>query len=326
MLDLRRMESIRLRSKPNMQRFVALALLMPNYNLPPRVRIEVEGAENLPDEPVIFAMNHTDRYNYWPFQYWLWRNRKRFTATWVKGKYYENAFMSFFMAVTNNIPTPSRGYVLAKDFKLTMGRAPEQAEYEAIRDLCTGASSDTSAIPQELLESARSILGRDFDPAKESYASAVNGVLKAMNQRFIELNTECFDRGLDLLIFPQGTRSVRLSRGRIGVAQAASHFHKTVVPIGCSGSDKAYPGGSPWARGATIVYRIGKPRRYAEATGLHLPAGVDAFAEDLAEDHRNALMSEVDALMQDINQLVDPEYQFAQDQASDGVEGARRFI
>ena len=42
----------------------------------------------MPDEPVIFAMNHTDRYNYVPFQYGLWQEKDRFTATWVKGKYY----------------------------------------------------------------------------------------------------------------------------------------------------------------------------------------------------------------------------------------------
>src|SRR5690606_29201 len=85
MLDLARLERIRLTPSPRFQRVVAYALLRPNYELPPRVDIVFEGQEKVPNEPVIFAMNHTDRYNYWPFQYSLWRRTGRFTATWVKG-------------------------------------------------------------------------------------------------------------------------------------------------------------------------------------------------------------------------------------------------
>ena len=85
---------------------------MLNYGLIPGVKIDFEDFEEVPPEPVIFAMNHTDRYNYFPFQYTLWRIANRFTATWVKGKYYESRFVGGFMESMNQLPTVSRGYII----------------------------------------------------------------------------------------------------------------------------------------------------------------------------------------------------------------------
>ena len=50
--------------------------------------------------PVIYAMNHTDNFNYWPFQYSLHCAFQRYTATWVKGKNYEGTISSAFMRWT----------------------------------------------------------------------------------------------------------------------------------------------------------------------------------------------------------------------------------
>jgi 1-acyl-sn-glycerol-3-phosphate acyltransferase len=319
MLDLPRMERIRLSSRPRVQRLLGVAMLTPNYRLPPRVHIQVEGKERLPDEPVIYAMNHTDRYNYWPFQYWLWRELDRYTATWVKGKYYENRFVGRFMELTNNIPAPSRGYILTKDFTRTMGRQPSADEYRALRQLCDG---ETAEVDPAILTTARDMLGRRFEPARESYAECVNALLAALNERFVALNEECFARGLDLLIFPQGTRSKRLSRGHIGLAQAALRFGRPIVPVGCSGSDRVYPGGSPWARRGTITYRIGQP--FTDQGAFRLPDGVDPFTA--GEPHRERMQALVDQVMLRINDLVDPEYRFADDGTSDGVRDADRFV
>lgn len=327
MLDLDRLRSITLSPRPRVQRLLALGMLTPNYLLPPRVRIRVEGREHLPDEPVIYAMNHTDRYNYWPFQYWLWRNEDRFTATWVKGKYYENRTLGRFMALTNNIPAPSRGYVLTKDFALTVGRPPSDDEYRALQAVCDTGACEPGALPEEVLSRSRNVLGCDFDPSRESYGACVARLLGAMTARFIELNQECFDKGLDLLIFPQGTRSIRLSRGRIGLSQVALRFRVPIVPVGCSGSDKLYPGGSPWAKGGTVTYRIGAPLRHEELEDFHLPEGVDPFAAAPEPEHRARMQGLVDQVMERIDELVDPEYRFADgDQTGDGVTGARRFV
>ena len=325
MLDLDRLHSIRLHSKPLGHRVVGSLLLGPSYNLPPRTRIVVEGHSRLPSEPVVLAMNHTDRYNYWPFQYWLWRKQRRYTATWVKGKYYENKWLGKFMEMTNNIPAPSKGYIMTRDFLSTMGRAPSSPEYAGLRELAAGKSVG-DALPPQISSQARDMLGRYFRPSQESYSQCVNDLLAQMSARFLELNAEAFSKGLDLLIFPQGTRSIRLSRGRVGLVQAALRFKRGILPIGCNGSEKIYPGGSPWARGGRICYRIGELMPYQSFAEHHLPEGIDPFDPQLAPEHRESMQALVDKVMVRINELLDPPYQFGDDYNSDGVEGAGRFL
>ncbi|MDZ4164229.1 MAG: hypothetical protein U1C55_03795, partial [Smithellaceae bacterium] len=68
MINIEHLEKLKLTTKPWGQQLVAMLLLFPNYHIFARVKIDLEGIENIPrDENVIFAMNHTDRFNYWPF-------------------------------------------------------------------------------------------------------------------------------------------------------------------------------------------------------------------------------------------------------------------
>jgi 1-acyl-sn-glycerol-3-phosphate acyltransferase len=326
MLDLHRLRSIHLRPRPKGQLVVGRLLLGPSYTLPGRTKILAEGAEHLPTEPAVLAMNHTDRYNYWPLQYWLWRKQERFTATWVKGKYYENKYLGKFMEMNNNIPAPSKGYIITRDFVSTVGRSPKKEEYAALRELAAGKSIEPGALPVEIESSPRDMLGRHFSPSKESYAECVRELLAEMNAIFMGLNEAAFEAGLDLLIFPQGTRSIRLSKGHIGMVQAALHFKRGIVPIGCNGSDKIYPGGSPWAKSGTIVYRIGEYMPYESFAEYHLPEGLNPFDPEVARTHREQMQGLVDKVMDRINDLLDPEYQFGEGDGSDGVEGSRRFV
>lgn len=326
MLDLPRIQQIRLTARPRVQRVVGWALLVPNYELPPRVRIDLEGVERLPDEPVLYAMNHTDRYNYWPFQYALWRRHDRFTATWVKGKYYQSAFVGKFMELTNNIPTVSRGYLISRDFLNTVGRPPTEEEYAALRARVEGGGGGEGAVPPEVLERPRDMLGRPFRPDRESYAEAIDQLFRAMMRRFVELNGEAFDKGLDVLVFPQGTRRKRLPRGHIGLAQIALAFKRPIVPVGCNGSDVAYPGSSPVARPAEIVYRIGEPITYGEMAPYHIPEAFEPFTPEAEEKHRDKFQGLVDMVMDRINDLLDPPYQRGEGDEGDGVEGVSRFV
>ena len=326
MLDLPRMERIRLTARPRVQRVVGWSLLAPNYELPPRVRIDLEHIDRLPDYPVVFAMNHTDRYNYWPFQYKLWRQLSRFTATWVKGKYYQSSFVGKFMELTNNIPTVSRGYLISRDFLNTMERPPSDEEYQTLRAMVNGEQADASHVPQEILQKPRDMLGRPFDPSKEAYATAVDQLFRAMMRRFVELNAEAFDKGLDVLVFPQGTRSIRLSRGHGGLAQIALKFRRTIVPVGCSGSDVCYPGGSPVARRGHIVYRLGQPISYEEMAPFHPPRDFAPFTPEAEEEHRECFQGLVDLVMDRINGLVDEPYKYGDASSSDGVRGTARFV
>ena len=89
-LDLARLERVNLHRTPWGQLLMAQVLRL-DYRFPRRTKIVLEGPEHLESgQSYILAMNHTDRYNYWPFQYQLYRQRLGYTATWVKGKYYEN--------------------------------------------------------------------------------------------------------------------------------------------------------------------------------------------------------------------------------------------
>jgi hypothetical protein len=270
-------------------------------------------------------MNHTDRYNYWPFQYRLWRPHQRFTATWVKGKYYQNAFVAKFMELTNNIPTVSRGYLISRDFLNTVGRLPSQHEYAALRALVESGATGALGVPQEVLTEPRDMLGRPFDPARETWATALDQLFRTMMRRFVDLNAQAFDKGLDVLVFPQGTRSVRLSRGHVGLAQIALKLRKSIVPVGCSGCDKCYPSGSPVARKGKIVYRLGEPISYEEMARFHVP-DFEPFTPEAETAHRESFQGLVDLVMQRINDLVDEPYKWSDAQSSDGVQGTSRFV
>ncbi len=334
MLDIARLERIRLSARPLGQRVVGNVFLAPNYHLPRRVDIQFEGLERLPREPVIIAMNHTDRYNYFPFQYRLWRLRDELTATWVKGKYYENSLLGKFMEWTNNLPTVSRGYLISRDFLAVAGRPPNQEEYAMLRRWVDAAFTggdveqpdQAECLPADLLSKPRNILGQPFEPAKEDYPGYMNSLFAKMMSRFVELNRLALETGLHLLVFPQGTRSIRLSRGHIGLAEMALHLKTSIVPVGCNGSDLVHPGASPFSKGGQIVYRFGEPISYQEMAPFHTDRSFTPFthaAESTYNDHFQGL---VDLVIQRIDTLLDPAYQLSENQESEGVKASERFI
>lgn len=334
MLDIARLDRIHLTLRPFSQRFVGGAILAPIYNFAPGLDIRFEGQDRLPDEPVIYAMNHTDRYNYFPFQFRLWRTLNRFTATWVKGKYYESALVGKFMEMTNNIPTVSRGYLISKDFVYLMKRSLSESEYKVLRGWAdesrAGDRGDPpeglDGIPAELFTTSRNVLGYAFDPSKESYAGYINSIFQVMISRFVELNREAVELGLDLLIFPQGTRSIRLSKGHIGISQIALHLKRPIVPVGCSGSDRAHPGASPIPKRGKIVYRFGEPLHYDDLKRFWTPREFEPFSPEAEAEYQESFQALADLLMERLNGLVDPEYQFSVEQRSEGVEGHDRFL
>lgn len=333
MLDISRLKNIPLSRRPITQKIVGYLGLWPNFRFPPKVEITLENFDRVPDEAVIFAMNHTDRYNYWPFQFQMWQEFDRFTSTWVKGKYYENAFVGKFMQLTNNLPTVSRGYLITRDFISAIRRPPNNDEYAALRKWVDdtsqgqgGPAPELSAeVADKLLGQARDVLGYAFDPSRETYPLYINSIFRVMMELFVELNRHARDLGLDILIFPQGTRSIRLIPGHIGLAELAMKFQATVVPVGCNGADLVYPGASPIGRRGKIVYRVGEPIPYKEMERFHVPQDFVPFDAMHEAKHRDKLQGFVDVVMNRINGLVDPQYQFGESAAP--IEaGERRFV
>jgi len=333
MLDLPRLERIRLTEKPFFQDLTA-SLIVVNYGLLPGVEIEFEHLGRVPDDKVIFAMNHTDRYNYFPFLQHFWRIRRRYMATWVKGKYYEHGFVAGFMEKTNQLPTVSRGYIITKEFEAAVGRPPSSEEYDALRRWVDGTSlgpnadalPDFDRLPRPLLEEPRNVLGHPFDPGKTDFAAHVNEVFGLMMRRFVELNEETSGKGLDILIFPQGTRSIRLLPSHVGISQMALHLKQPIVPVGCNGCDKIYPGGSPWAKKGRVVYRFGDPITYEELSEFHIAESFAPFSAEAEHKHRHAFEGVAGLVTERIDALLDPEYQLAHDGGADAVSGTNRFI
>jgi 1-acyl-sn-glycerol-3-phosphate acyltransferase len=332
MLDLPLLERLALVPRPLSQRFFG-RLLEINYGFAPGVEIEIENSDRIPKQPVLFAMNHTDRYNYFPFQFRLWQDKDRFTATWVKGKYYESRFLARFMESMLQLPTVSRGYLIAKDFLAAVGRRPTEAEYASLREAVDdrvmgrgGSLPVPPAVPAELYRGGRNPLGIPFDVDAGDYADYISGLFAAMMARFVELNREAVDIGLDLLVFPQGTRSRRLLPGHDGIGQMALHLRIPIVPVGCNGSDLVYPGASPFARRGRIVYRIGEP--IASDDLRDYPVAEDFFPFSAEAERRFGDAFEgVAALVTDrIDALLDPEYRRVPEVSAPTTRGVDRFV
>jgi len=323
MLTLERIRSIELSARPKGQLVMASFLLNLDYRLPRPTEIVVEGIENILEAgPCFLAMNHTDRYNYWPFQCQL-HLHGRYTTTWVKGKYYDSALTGWFMDVMGQVPLASRGYVIATAWKQA-GLGPLDGDtYRALRDVVDGKAPVEHALARGgmTVEFVRRHGGQGF-------AETIQARFLALMDEVMRLNRQAFDLGLYVLVFPQGTRSRRLSRGHTGMMQVAQHLGLPVVPIGCSGSDQVYPGNLPFAKGGRVVYRCGPALQLdGPELGAHrvtapfMPLTIAATAA-----HGDAFQAATDVVMDHINDLVDPEYRYAEDKVSDGVSGVDRFV
>jgi len=323
-LDLDRLRRIHPRQPPVGQWLVANLGMTWDYRFPRRTHIEVEGLERLPrDRRVFLAMNHTDRYNYWPLQYALYRRGHGFTATWVKGKYYENELLGWFMDQTTNIPLPSRGYVLTTEFRKAVGRAPSDDEYRALRDAADGvAVLEGAAIP----EPVAAFVAKQGGAA--AFATSFAALFDTMSAEVLRITREALANEYHVLVFPQGTRSKRLSRGHTGLVQAAMALGVDIVPIGCSGCDRVYPGASPFAKGGRVTYRVGEVLRIdGPELGPHrVREPFTPLSDHASAAHEAKFRAATDVVMHAIDGLLDEEYRFGAEQASDGVQGVRRFV
>lgn len=323
MIDERHLQRLKLARRSRGQILVGTFFLIPNYNLPPKAEIVLEGVEHIPaDRPVIFAMNHTDRYNYWPFQYKMWRRGGlRFTTTWVKGKYYENKLLGWFFDKCNNIPLPSRGYLIFQDARAHLGRTLGDEEYRILRDLVDGNRVQTELDRAELPEGVRRLLDEprgEFDAAEETYAAYMDRwfarLMELVERRTLEA---LYELDNNLIVFPQGTRSIRLRRGLTGLAQFALRHDVPVVPVGSMGSESLYPGSSPWASGGRAVYRIGQPMTTDDAfADCRIDEPYTPFVRD-AERFQPQFERATDKITLAINNLLDEPYKLAEDEAVD---------
>jgi 1-acyl-sn-glycerol-3-phosphate acyltransferase len=279
-----------------------------NYNLPPKTEIVIEGWENLPtDRQVCLAMNHTDRYNYFPFQLKLYHERNQFTASWVKAKYYENWASRTFLLNTSNIPLASRGYIITSSFSQQLSRSPSKEEYRIIRDLMDAKRDMTNVEFQDLSSPLREFLA----PAPHVKIAELERNFEKLCTEVVRLSLETFKKGLHILVFPEGTRSKTLLKGHTGLAQMSQCMGADIVPIGCNGSDLVYRGDIPWAKGGRIVYRIGKPICIdgPEIGDYRIEENFVPFSRESQFKYGQRFQSITDVVMNHINDLLDSKYQ-----------------
>lgn len=306
-----RLQSLRLSKKPKVQDWVARFVLEPQFRRKDKpTKITIEGIEKLPQQGGCFiVMNHTDRYNYFPLQLELWRKRYPYTVTWVKAKYFENAAVAAFLEAANNIPVPSRNYILAKDFLAHFGRKPTREDFKELKTLAEGGTA-----------SARftSLLARNWEGG--TYAQSVELRLARMLAAVVAHTRDALMRGLMVIVFPEGTRSKQLGKGKPGIAQVLLSLGADFFPVGCNGSDLVFPGDLPWSQGGNIHYRVGERNRVATIPGL-IPFSRAALK------HQDEFELLIQSAMSQINALLDLPYQMAQkDFANTSSLDVDRFI
>ncbi|HUH66903.1 MAG TPA: lysophospholipid acyltransferase family protein [Syntrophales bacterium] len=304
MIDPEYLKKIRLVTSPMGQRIVAAFLLFPNYRIFANVDIEVENIERIPrDENVIFAMNHTDRYNYWPFQYKLWSmNCFSYTTVWVKGKYYRNAALAKCLDFCNLIPVPSMGYLIEEYYKKKFKGRLDRNLYRSIKDIIDGKYESIEAYPRKAAEVINALGEQFVDFLKAQY--------DLIMERVAELSrTALSEKNLNLIIFPEGTRGTQLGEGKTGIAQLALATGKRIIPVGCNNSDEVYTGTLPFARSGRIVYRVGEPlsldnqlREYAISEPFTL------FSKESQRKYKRQFDEVTRIVMENINKLLDEKY------------------
>jgi 1-acyl-sn-glycerol-3-phosphate acyltransferase len=304
MIDLDYLKKIKLVTSPIGQQMVASLLLFPNYRIFAKVDIQIENIERIPrNENVIFAMNHTDRFNYWPFQYKLWSMRCfSYTTVWVKGKYYRNSLLAKGLDLCNLIPVPSMGYLIEEYYTKKFKQRLDRNVYRAIKDIIDGKYESIEAYPRKAAE-ALNALG-------EQFADFVRNQYELIMERVAELSrTALSEKKLNLIIFPEGTRGAQLGEGRTGVAQIALSTGKKIVPVGSNNSDQLYTGSLPFAKSGKIIYRVGEP--------LSLDNQLREFAIDepfklLSKESQRKYKRQFEEVtrivMESINKLLDEKY------------------
>jgi len=304
MVDLEYLEKIRLVSRPLGQRIVARLLLTTNYRVFADVDVRVEDMERIPrNETVIFAMNHTDRYNYWPFQWKLWREKSfPFTTVWVKGKYYRNAVLGKFFDWCNLIPVPSMGYLVEEFYRKHFSKKIDKNEYRIIKDLIDGKRHLGEALKKLTPETAVML--------KDHFVEAIRSYHEALMSRVAELSRKAlFEENLNLIIFPEGTRSLTLGEGKTGLAQLALHTGKKIVPVGCNNSDQVYSGHLPFARSGRITYRVGEPLSLDDQLkDYRVEEKFTLFSKESQARYKDQFEAVTRVVMESINRIVDERY------------------
>ncbi len=285
-------------------------------------RVVVEGAP--PATPALLACNASHKYDPMPVRFAL--DDLGHTATTVsKGKNWHNPAFALACDWLGSLPIASRGYILTMDFIALHRRRPSEAQYRALREhLDRGAPLPDDPDLRQLTTAPRAILGRPFDPAADLYRDAALDTYAELQRALVRHARVAILRGHHVHMYPQGSVSTRLSRGRAGAVQLALALDIPIVPVGINGADAFFRSpASPLPRAATLTLRFGQPFKPDLSA---LPDDFTPFDPEAEIRCAAPLQSATDDLMERINALLDPPHRWDPDRRSDGAQGTRRFV
>jgi long-chain acyl-CoA synthetase len=107
-----------------------------------------------------------------------------------------------------------------------------------------------------------------FGPAAYLLLTALYNVFPLPRRRDFQRSFahagEALDRGMNVLVFPEGTRSEagELARFRPGIGMLAKQAGTAVLPVAIRGLGELKAGGGRWFRSGTIAVRVGEPIRF----------------------------------------------------------------
>ena len=276
-----------------------------------------------PERPVLYTTNSSQKYDFMTFRSAMRRERQR-VVTVTKARSYHSALMRPILEHTGVIPLASRGYVILCDASHVFRRRPTDAEYRALRDhLDRGDDLPKTPSFKALQARPRSVLGVRFDPRDTPLRTAWSEAYRCLLGEALRFAREAVAAGYSINIYPEGTVSSRLGKGRIGAMTFARALGVDVVPVGMSGCREVFRGPSLALRGGTVDLRFGEAYT-PDLTGL-APDFVpfDPAHEALA---RPVLQRATDDLMGRIDALLAPSYQHRDGHVADGTRGTQRFL
>lgn len=304
---------------PYAQILIARTFITADYRLPPRTTTTVDGLDKMShQQPYLVAMNHTDRFNYAPFMTYLDKAGLPPMAPWVKGKYYQKKWLAKLLTWCACTPVPSRGFLITVDWIARMNRPPGDEEYRQLRLLGDGVPLIGDLLPgvEEYLKLAPGGGRDEFVPLFQQH-------FEGLSAELVRINIEALESGYRPLVFPQGTRSRRLTPGFSGIVQMALHLKVPILPVGVSGSDKIYPGNSIRSKGGHVHYSIGDlydPSAEPNAPTDFMPLTIEASAK-----HGEAFAEITSHVMDRLNDLLPPDYQY-DPEGPNTRQGIRRFL
>ncbi len=287
--------------------------------------VALEGIERFPTSSALLACNSTHKMDWFFFQE-LFMNLGLRAPIISKGKNWHEPTARFGCHFLDALPMVSKGYILGVDLKDVLGERPEENLYRRVRGYVDrGEDPGDDPVIRRILTEPRDVLGASFDPTHMTYREFVRELYyRFQNEHLLRMCRDMIHQNHHVHIYPQGTVSSRLSRGRIGVIELARALDIPIIPLGLSGAPKVFINEElPILKGGEVTIRIGEPMHVDD---LDLPDDFKPFFPDHEELYRDTLQDAADELMEQINALLDPPYQWAPDRESDGKQGVTRFI